>query len=118
MRDVAVSRANMARSKRLQRSRPRRADWAAGDRAKYLSYAEAWARIRLASRQGFFLEAVTVEESIISDRLTSYLVKSCDLDPASKGLGDLHNLVGIWAKHAGVQFHSEPVRLQEVEGLR
>ena len=32
---------------RLQKSRPRRSDWAAGNGAKYLSYAEAWARIRL-----------------------------------------------------------------------
>jgi hypothetical protein len=32
---------------RLQKSRPRQSDWAAGNGAKYLSYAEAWARIRL-----------------------------------------------------------------------
>jgi hypothetical protein len=31
-----------------------------GNGAKYLSYREAWARIKLARRQGFFLEAVTI----------------------------------------------------------
>ena len=40
-----------------------------GNVRKANSYREAWARIKLARRQGFFLEAVTIEESIIFDRL-------------------------------------------------
>lgn len=41
---------------------------------KYLSYKEAWSRIKKAQEQGFYLEAVTLQESIITDRLISYLV--------------------------------------------
>ncbi|MEZ5436377.1 MAG: hypothetical protein R3E67_07680 [Pseudomonadales bacterium] len=40
---------------------------------KYLSYTAAWARIKQANEQGFHFEAVTICESIISDRLLSYL---------------------------------------------
>ena len=45
-----------------------------GNVEKYISYSEAWARINEALEEGFYLEAVTIEESIISDRLISYLV--------------------------------------------
>jgi hypothetical protein len=45
-----------------------------GNVVKYLSYREAWTRIKQAQEQGFYLEAVTLEESIITDRLISYLV--------------------------------------------
>lgn len=40
---------------------------------KYLSYAEAHRRMNSACEQKFFLEAITIQESIISDRLLSYL---------------------------------------------
>lgn len=45
-----------------------------GNVTKYSSYREAWMRIKKAQQQGFYLEAVTLEESIITDRLISYLV--------------------------------------------
>lgn len=45
-----------------------------GNAAKFWSYREAWTRIKQAQEQGFYLEAVTIEESIISDRLMSYLI--------------------------------------------
>jgi hypothetical protein len=41
---------------------------------KYFSYSEAWVRIKKAQGSGFYLEAVTLEESIIADRLVSFLV--------------------------------------------
>jgi len=41
---------------------------------KYFSYREAWVRIKKAQGYGFYLEAITLEESIITDRLVSYLV--------------------------------------------
>jgi hypothetical protein len=103
---------------RLQKSRPRRTDWAGGDGAKYLSYAEAWARIRLAIKQGFFLEAVTVEESIISDRLTSYLVKNCEFDPANRGLRTLQNLAGLWAKTVRAQAKTSSRLLEQLDELQ
>ncbi len=44
------------------------------NRLKYLSYSEANRRMKNAYNQGFYLEAITIQESIISDRLLSYLV--------------------------------------------
>jgi len=45
-----------------------------GNATKYLSYTEAWTRIKLARQEGFFFEAIALEESMITDRLISYLV--------------------------------------------
>ena len=103
---------------RLQKSRPRQSDWAAGDGAKYLSYAEAWARIRLATKQGFFLEAVTVEESIISDRLCSYLVKNCGFDHGNPSLRTLQNLVGVWAKTVRTQAKTSAQLVKHLDELQ
>ncbi|MBD2175623.1 hypothetical protein H6F42_01655 [Pseudanabaena sp. FACHB-1998] len=44
-----------------------------GNVNKYESYREAWSRIKLAQENHFFLEAITIQESIISDRLISFL---------------------------------------------
>lgn len=44
-----------------------------GNVRKADSFREAWARIKLARGQEFFLEAVSIEESIIFDRLLAYL---------------------------------------------
>ncbi len=41
--------------------------------AKYQSYKVAWDRIAAAIEQGFFLEAVAIQESIIFDRLRSFV---------------------------------------------
>jgi hypothetical protein len=67
---------------------------------KYLSYTKAWERINAAIEAGFNLEAITIEESIISDRLLSYVL---GVDASSKvqkrsGLGDL---IARWRKLAG-----------------
>ena len=51
-------------------SEPR--DSSEGNTRKFNSYAEAFARIAKAQEAGFYLEAVTLSESIISDRLVSY----------------------------------------------
>lgn len=64
--------------------------------AKYLSYREVWARIKLAYRQGFFLEAVTIEESIISDRLLSFLEKRCGLELKDATKGNFHQIIQKW----------------------
>ena len=40
-----------------------------GNARKYDAYREAWTRIKQAQKNGFFLEAITIQESIISDRL-------------------------------------------------
>lgn len=44
-----------------------------GNARKYEAYREAWARVKQAQQDGFFLEAITIQESIISDRLISFL---------------------------------------------
>lgn len=44
-----------------------------GNAKKYEAYREAWTRIAQAQENGFFLEAITIQESIISDRLISFL---------------------------------------------
>jgi len=44
-----------------------------GNTAKYLSYKEAWRRINAAIEGGYYFEAVAIQESVISDRLGSYL---------------------------------------------
>ena len=44
-----------------------------GNAQKYLSFKEAWARVKSAQEAGFYLEAIAIQESIMSDRITSYL---------------------------------------------
>jgi hypothetical protein len=80
-----------------RKSRPIKRDWASGNEAKFLSYREAWTRIKLATKQGFFLEAVTIEESIVSDRMLSFLEKSCGV---VIGGHSLSNTSKEWLKHA------------------
>lgn len=48
-----------------------------------MSYAEAWRRIKAANNAGFHFEAVTICESIISDRLLSF-VAGTEPEPSSK----------------------------------
>lgn len=72
-----------------------------GNASKYDSYREAWSRIRLAKENGFFLEAIVIQESIISDRLISYL--SCSTKDNSlsnknhNGFTPLNNLIQRWS---------------------
>jgi hypothetical protein len=67
---------------------------------KYFSYKAAWERISHALEMGFYLEAITIQESILSDRLLSYVL---GVAPEAKvstksGLGEL---IPHWRKHAG-----------------
>ncbi len=67
-----------------------------GNGPKCLAYREAWTRIKESQEQGFYLEAIKIEESIISDRLSSYFrnVLKTEKQPNSlKGMQDL------WKKH-------------------
>jgi hypothetical protein len=91
---------NKKRASSNLKSSPVGRDWAAGNEAKYLSYREAWARIRLARKHKYFLEAVTIEESIISDRLLSYLEKYRKL-VLKKGTRDnLNQVIERWHSEA------------------
>ncbi len=76
-----------------------------GNAEKYRSYREAWARVKQAQQHGFYIEAVTIEESIISDRLTSYLVDA-GLVPRQRRLKDyptFGNLIITWRRWANTQ---------------
>ena len=57
---------------------------ASANRSKYESYREAWKRIAASRQAGFFLEAIAIEESIIADRLVSYLSRPDALILVSK----------------------------------
>ncbi len=72
----------------------------AGNKAKYLSYSEAWRRIERAVAAGFYFEAVTLQESIIADRLLSF-VKG--VEPACKVQVSTNfgELIGHWRRLAG-----------------
>jgi len=56
---------------------------------RYDLYKEAYARIKLATQQGFYLEAITITESLISDRLESRLSFVKKSDFSFKTLGAL-----------------------------
>jgi hypothetical protein len=76
-----------------------------GNTAKYLSYREAWARINQAHAQGYFLEVVTIAESIIGDRLVSYLARTgAELTAVPKGPPSFGSLIQRWKK-----LHPEPI---------
>ncbi len=72
----------------------------AGNAPKHDAYREAWARIRLAKENGFFLEAITIQESIISDRLISYFTRPTATNPISSGnngqWSSLNQLIQRW----------------------
>ncbi len=66
-----------------------------GNVRKADSYREAWARVKAATENEFFIEAAAIIESIISDRLQSYLVRQHDF-PARMKTGwhyTLHKLI-------------------------
>ena len=71
-----------------------------GNTAKYLSYAEAWRRIDRAISEGFYFEAVTLQEGIIADRLLSF---AKGVEPASKlhVRTNLAELIKRWRQLAG-----------------
>lgn len=72
---------------------------AAKNMRKYDSYKYGFERINLAIEEEFFLEAITYAESIISDRLISYLVYKNILDiPNEKSLNktSLSSLIREW----------------------
>jgi hypothetical protein len=64
--------------------------------AKYLAYREAWTRIKEAQKQCFYLEAITIEESIISDRLSSYFRNVLEIEKQPNTFKGMHDL---WKKH-------------------
>jgi len=67
--------------------------------AKYFSHREAWGRIKRAIANGYYLEAVTLEESVISDRLLSYFARIGIPEPSSNRFISLGKLIEQLRKH-------------------
>lgn len=70
---------------------------------KYKSYAEAWRRVKAATEAGFYLEAIAIEESIIFDRIRSFVehagtVEIKDKTPYSTLIGQLEAVLNKDAK--------------------
>lgn len=86
-----------------RKSAPAKRDWASGNEAKYYGYKEAWARIRLARRQGFYLEAVTIQESILSDRMLSYLSKGVCVELPDATKRNFSRVQAAWFKEASAR---------------
>jgi hypothetical protein len=62
---------------------------------KYWRHREAWRRIKSANENGYYFEAVTICESIIADRLLSYVL---GVSPQSKpkDLRTFSNIIKKW----------------------
>ncbi|UCU92331.1 hypothetical protein [Hydrogenophaga taeniospiralis] len=88
-----------------------------GNGAKYLSYREAWARIKRARQESFFLEAVTIEESIISDRLLSFLEKRCGLVLKNTTKGNFNQIIQRWFAVAMDRHAGRPAELEALTVL-
>lgn len=73
-----------------------------GNSLKYHSYREAWARISQAQENGYYMEAISIVESIISDRLLSYLIGVGVISIESKEKAErtfFGQLIDQWRKH-------------------
>lgn len=88
-----------------------------GNAAKYLSYREAWARIKIANREGFYLEAITLQESIITDRLISYLTVVGEIQTPTEvhKYPSFGNLIQLWKKQNPIviEVEGQTISLQE-----
>lgn len=88
-----------------------------GNTQKYYSYREAWERIKQAQEHGFYLEAVTIVESILSDRLYSHLTRSGNLPAERHTFGDL--IQAWWNAHHDKVVHGKFAYLQKsLDGWR
>jgi hypothetical protein len=82
------------------------------NRSKYLSYKEAWGRVNAALEADFPFEAVTIEESIISDRLLSHL-EGVDPDPKRGVKTSFSRLIGDWKRLAQATRDDEALELAD-----
>ena len=65
---------------------------------RYELYKSAFERIDKAIREGFYLEAISLEESLISDRLESYLTWLTTKDYGFRTLGELQRAIKNFEK--------------------
>lgn len=67
---------------------------------RYQLYKKAWARILTAAEAGYCLEAITLLECILTDRLES---RTGHLTGQNEGYQNLGPLIGTWRKHENVE---------------
>jgi hypothetical protein len=85
-----------------------------GNTAKHSSYALAFGWMKRALAHGFYLEAVTIAESVISDRLISQLCRLGAIESGeSAGTPSLGRLITIWKRAV-----PEPIRDAHFEELQ
>jgi len=85
-----------------------------GNANKFFSYSEAWVRIKKARGSGFYLEAVTLEESIIADRLISFLVCVGAIQAESRvEKCSFGQLIQLWTKRI-----PQPIPVEHFPDLR
>lgn len=70
---------------------------------RYALYKAAYSRIKLATEQGFYLEAITLIESLISDRLESRLTFLKKTDFSFKTLGTLIDQMKAQESNSDIQ---------------
>ena len=96
------------------KKRPQAVPIPGGNANKYFSYSEAWVRIKKARGSGFYLEAVTLEESIIADRLVSFLVCVGEIQAESRvEKCSFGQLIQLWAKRV-----PQPIPVEYFPDLR
>jgi hypothetical protein len=64
---------------------------------RHESYQAAWNRMFLAMREGFFLEAIAIQESILTDRLSCFL-DHCKIVDGKKRV-NFRKLIEAWKAH-------------------
>jgi len=69
-----------------------------GNQEKYYSYKAAWQQIKYAQEEKFYIEAVAIEESIIADRLASFLCGKNLLSANAMQKSPLANFIALWKK--------------------
>lgn len=87
-----------------------------GNAAKFFSYREAWTRIKIAQEQGFYIEAVAIQESIISDRLISYFTAK-DIVIQQK-YPSFKNLIDTWKKQSVIAYKNIENLQESVDSWR
>jgi hypothetical protein len=81
---------------------------------KYFSYREAWVRVKKARASRYYLEAVTLEESIIADRLLSFLVCANEIQAESRTEEySFGRLIQLWRKRV-----PQPIAVEYFPDLR
>jgi Arc/MetJ-type ribon-helix-helix transcriptional regulator len=94
-----------------------------GNSNKYESYREAWSRIKQAQENQFFLEAITIQESIISDRLISFLTNPKVKKSLSKNKygnwPSFGELIKHWRSESpeGVKYGKSPDQIDLIEAV-